>query len=89
MTAVSGSPDPPGARAPRVSVVIPAYNAATTLPETLDSVFRQSFADLEVIVVDDGSTDATPDVLATYGDRVRVLRKANEGKPAATRNLGV
>ncbi len=89
MTAVSGTSNPLASTGPRVSVVIPAYNAAATLPETLDSVFRQSFADLEVIVVDDGSTDATRDVLATYGDRVRVLRKANEGKPAATRNLGV
>ena len=89
MTAVSSTSNPLASTGPRVSVVIPAYNAAATLPETLDSVFRQSFTEFEVIVVDDGSTDATSDVLATYGDRVRVLRKANEGKPAATRNLGV
>lgn len=74
--------------APRVSVVIPAYNAATTLPETLASVFAQTFADYEVIVVDDGSTDPTPALLAAYGDRIRVLRKANEGRPSTTRNLG-
>lgn len=74
---------------PRVSVVIPAYNAAATLPETLNSVFSQSFTDFEVIVVDDGSTDATPELLAAYGERIRVHRKPNEGKPAATRNLGV
>src|SRR6266508_3534238 len=76
-------------RAPRISVVIPTYNAAATLPETLESVFGQSFTDFEVIVVDDGSTDATPDILAAYEDRIRVLRKVNEGKPAAARNLGV
>jgi len=74
--------------APRVSVVIPAYNAAATLPETLASVFAQTFADLEVIVVDDGSTDETPALLAAYGDRIRVLRKVNEGRPSTTRNLG-
>jgi glycosyltransferase involved in cell wall biosynthesis len=76
-------------RAPRVSVVIPAWNAAHTLPETLASVFHQTFADYEVLVVDDGSTDTTPDLLGGYGDRIRVLRKANEGRPSTTRNLGV
>jgi glycosyltransferase involved in cell wall biosynthesis len=76
-------------RSPRVSVVIPAWNAARTLPETLDSVFAQTFTDLEVIVVDDGSTDRTPEVLAAYGDRIRVLHKVNEGRPSTTRNLGL
>jgi len=74
---------------PRVSVVIPAWNAARTLPETLASVFGQSFADYEVLVVDDGSTDGTADLLRDYGDRVRVLVKPNEGRPSTTRNLGV
>jgi glycosyltransferase involved in cell wall biosynthesis len=74
---------------PRVSVVVPAYNAATTISQALDSVFRQSFRDFEVVIVDDGSTDRTREVVAEYGDRIRVLTKANEGKPAATRNLGV
>ena len=74
---------------PRVSVVVPAYNAAATIEQALESVFRQSFRDFEVIVVDDGSTDSTRRVLAGYGDRIRVLAKANEGKPAAARNLGV
>src|SRR6266536_6064893 len=74
---------------PRVSVVIPAYNAASTIGQTLDSVFSQTFRDFEVVVVDDGSTDQTRDVVAGYGDRIRVLSKVNEAKPAATRNLGV
>ncbi len=73
---------------PRVNVVIPAYNAAATLPETLATVFAQTFTDYEVIVVDDGSTDSTPDLLARYGDRLCVLSKSNEGRPATTRNLG-
>jgi glycosyltransferase involved in cell wall biosynthesis len=79
---------PKAGAAPRVSVVIPAYNAAATLPETLASVIAQTMTDYEVIVVDDGSTDATPAVLARYGDRIRVLRKVNEGRPSTTRNLG-
>ncbi len=80
---------PRAAGAPRVSVVIPAWNAARTLPETLASVFGQTFADYEVVVVDDGSTDGTADLLGRYGDRIRVLQKPNEGRPSTTRNLGV
>jgi glycosyltransferase involved in cell wall biosynthesis len=74
---------------PRVSVVIPAYNAALTIGQTLDSVFSQTFRNFEVVLVDDGSTDRTRDAVAGYGDRIRVLAKVNEGKPAATRNIGV
>ena len=74
---------------PRVSVVIPAYNAAPTIGQALDSVFSQTFRAFEVVVVDDGSTDRTREVVAGYGDRIRVLTKVNEAKPAATRNLGV
>ncbi|MGD8394527.1 MAG: glycosyltransferase family 2 protein [Candidatus Eiseniibacteriota bacterium] len=74
---------------PCFSVVIPAYNAARTLPATLASVFAQTCQDYEVIVVDDGSTDATPSLLSGYGDRLRVVRKPNEGRPAAARNRGL
>jgi glycosyltransferase involved in cell wall biosynthesis len=72
--------------APRVSVVIAAYNYARYLPRAIDSVFAQDYpADrVELIVVDDGSTDETPDVLARYGDRVRAVRQPNQGQPAAT-----
>jgi glycosyltransferase involved in cell wall biosynthesis len=71
-----------------ISVVIPTYNYARYLPEAIDSALRQTHPPLEITVVDDGSTDATPDVLAAYGDRIRVIRQKNQGVGAA-RNTGV
>lgn len=76
---------------PRFTVVIPAYNAGSTLSATLDSVAAQSFADYEVVVVDDGSTDDTAQVaerFAAADSRVRVLRKVNGGTASAY-NAGV
>ena len=66
-----------------VSVIIPTYNRAHCLGEAIDSVLAQDPPADEVIVIDDGSTDATPDVLAGYGDRITVLRQANAGAGAA------
>lgn len=73
---------------PRVSVIVPAYNAAAHVGRAVDSVLAQTWPDLELLVVDDGSSDATLDVLAGYGTRLRVLRQANAG-PAAARNHGL
>jgi glycosyltransferase involved in cell wall biosynthesis len=69
----------------KFSVVIPAYNAAGTLRDTLDSVLGQSVSPHEVLVLDDGSTDATPDILAEYAHdaRVRAFRRPNGGLAAA------
>jgi glycosyltransferase involved in cell wall biosynthesis len=66
---------------PRVSVVVTAYNLARFLGRAIDSALAQDWpADaLEVIVVDDGSTDETPQVLASYGERIRVIRQPNQG----------
>ncbi len=75
-------------RIPRVSVVIPAYNHARFLPEALDSVLAQTFRDFEVLVVDDGSTDATREVVAAYGNRIRYVHQPNAGQ-AAARNRGI
>lgn len=72
---------------PRVSVIIPAYNAAATIAGTVDSVLAQTFEDFEIICVDDGSTDATLAIVKKYGDRVRLIEQANSG-PAAARNNG-
>jgi glycosyltransferase involved in cell wall biosynthesis len=73
---------------PLVSCIVPVYNGAAYLAEALDSIFAQSYRPLEVIVVDDGSTDGTPRVLADYAARVTRLWQPNGG-PAAARNRGV
>lgn len=73
---------------PKVSIIIPAYNAANYIEETLESVFKQTFTDYETIVVDDGSTDGTLKLLQSYADKVTFLSKSNGG-PASARNLGI
>jgi hypothetical protein len=71
---------------PLFSVIIPTFNRAALLADTLRSVFAQRFTDFEVIVADDGSTDDTAAVLAQYGSRLSVVRHRNQG-PGAARNL--
>lgn len=75
---------------PRVTVVIPTYNSEAYLAETLDSVRAQNFADFEVIVVDDGSSDGTLREAARFADALalRVISQANAG-PSAARNTGI
>ncbi|MBI5202595.1 MAG: glycosyltransferase family 2 protein [Elusimicrobia bacterium] len=77
---------------PTVSVVIPAYNAASFIEKTLDTVRAQTYRDWEVVLVDDGSTDGTADVvekyLAKHGMPGRCIRQPN-GKIAAARNAGM
>ena len=77
---------------PGVSVVIPTYNRADLLPEALDSVLAQDWPELEIVVVDDGSTDETSDLLTDYELRrpeaMRVIRQENAGESAA-RNAGI
>jgi len=76
--------------APRVSIITPAYNAAEHLRETADSVLCQTFTDWEWIIVDDGSTDETRDVVENISDpRVRLIEASHSGLPAIARNLGV
>ncbi len=71
-----------------VSVVIPNYNCSAFLPAALESVCAQTYPDVEILVVDDGSTDDSLRVLEPYADRVRVLRQHNQGVSAA-RNHGI
>lgn len=77
------------ASTPEVSVVIPAYNAAATVQQAIGSVLAQSFADFEILVVDDGSTDDTAAAVRAVNDpRVRLLAQPNAGA-AAARNAGI
>lgn len=71
-----------------VSIIIPAYNRARSVRKAIESALQQTRPALEVIVVDDGSTDATPEILTQFDDRIRVLRQNNRGT-AAARNAGI
>lgn len=73
---------------PRVSVIIPAYNAAPLLGPTLETTLASTFRDFEIVVVNDGSRDDTAEVAAGYGPQVRVISQANAGM-SASRNRGV
>lgn len=73
---------------PLVSVIIPAYNSAASLPRAIDSVLAQADQPSEIIVVDDGSTDHTREIVAGYPSAVRYLYQENRG-PGAARNAGI
>ncbi len=71
-----------------ISVVVPTYNQAHFLPDCINSVFRQTYDDYEIIVVDDGSTDNTREEMKPYSGRARYIYKANGGV-ASARNVGI
>jgi glycosyltransferase involved in cell wall biosynthesis len=71
-----------------ISVIIPAYNAGQCIGRAIESVLGQGYSDYEVIVVDDGSTDNTAEIVRQYGDRVRYIHQKNAGV-AAARNAGI
>ena len=73
---------------PLVSVIIPTYNRTDVVGNAIDSVLQQTYKKIEIIVVDDGSTDNTQDKLAQYRNVIKVVRQVNAG-PAAARNRGV
>ncbi len=76
---------------PLVSIIIPAYNADAFIAATLDSVIAQTYGNFEVLVVDDGSRDRTPEIVRSYREkdsRIRLLQQANGGV-AAARNLAI
>jgi glycosyltransferase involved in cell wall biosynthesis len=77
---------------PRVSVIVPAYNAAAYLPYAIDSVLAQTYRDWEIVIVNDGSTDHTRAVVEPYqaklGDRLQLIEQPNRGLSAA-RNTGL
>ena len=77
---------------PRVSVIVPAYNAAVYLPYAIDGVLAQSYPDWEIVIVDDGSTDDTRAVVDSYrpklSDKLQFIYQSNRGL-AAARNIGI
>ena len=76
---------------PKVSVIVPVYNAEKYLQECVDSILGQTLADLELILVDDGSTDTSPALCDRYAEqdaRVKVIHKPN-GRAASARNAGI
>jgi len=73
---------------PRVSVIIPTYNRARFVQEAIESVLNQTFRDFELIVVDDGSMDGTPEILKKWERRIRCVRQGNSGVSRA-RNTGI
>lgn len=75
-------------QSPQVAVVIPTYNAEKFLRTTIDSVLGQSYSNIEIIVIDDGSRDNTCDIVRGYGNRVRLIEQSNSGVCAA-RNRGL
>jgi glycosyltransferase involved in cell wall biosynthesis len=73
---------------PLVSVVIPSYNMEAFTPQTVESVLAQDYPSVEVIVVDDGSTDGSVGALKRFGERIRLIEQKNSGACAA-RNRGL
>jgi glycosyltransferase involved in cell wall biosynthesis len=72
---------------PLVSIVVCTYNRAVMLQKTMETIFAQHYRPVEIVVVDDGSTDDTEKLISSYGDKVRYYRKKNEGI-SATRTIG-
>ncbi len=73
---------------PLVSAIVATYNRANVISEAIESILAQTYKNLEVIIVDDGSTDGTVEVLERFGSRLRILRQQNAG-PSIARNCGI
>ncbi len=73
---------------PKVTIVIPVYNGEKYVKFAIDSAINQTYKNLEVLVVDDGSTDATEKIAKSYGDKIRYIKKKNGGVSSAL-NLAI
>ena len=75
---------------PKISIIIPVYNAANYLPETLDSIFKQTFTDYEIILIDDGSKDNSKKIIGKYinkhPNKITYIYQENQGQSAARNN---
>jgi glycosyltransferase involved in cell wall biosynthesis len=76
------------AEQPLVSVIVPTYNRAGIIRETIENILQQTYANVELIIVDDGSSDDTQTILRSYGSRIRWATQKNAG-PSAARNRGI
>ena len=72
----------------KISIIVPTYNVERYIRQTLDAMLAQTFQDFELIVVDDGSTDQTREIVRSYAPRVRLIEQSNQGVCAA-RNRGL
>jgi len=88
---MTGIPEIPPASQPLVSVIIPTFNRASLLQSAIESVLDQDGVNAEIVVVDDGSTDSTSEMVRPYVDRKQIvyLRRTESKGPAAARNLGI
>src|SRR5690606_32725285 len=78
-------------RKPKISIIIPIYNASAFLEKCIDSVINQSYDNLEIILINDGSTDSSLDICKKYAnsdDRIKLINKENGGVSSA-RNMGL
>lgn len=73
---------------PIISVIIPVYNTEKYVADAISSVLAQNYPNLEIIVVNDGSTDGTLEVLKSFGDKIKIINQENQGQSVA-RNIGV
>ena len=76
---------------PKISIIVPIYNTAKYLPECLDSILNQTYQNLEILCINDGSTDNSPEILKTYAkkdSRIKVITQKNQGL-STTRNQGL
>ena len=76
-------------RPPLISVIVPCYNVALFIPQTLKSILEQAGPEVEILVVDDGSTDAIEPALGPFKDQIRYIRIPNSGGPSRPRNIGL
>lgn len=78
-----------GKEAPKISIIVPAFNAESTIARCIDSILKQTLTEFELIIIDDGSADRTSEICAAYGDdRIHYYRKENGG-PSSARNMGL